>query len=216
MSLGRRVLQQDLFLLKWQFILMGLVLMTAIGLYAGALYYRNDMRRDEFIFRTNFDNINNELQQIEEERAVILQYIDAFNIMAQRGVLEEENRVGLLEDIRLLRNRHRLFPIEVQIREQERILLQYPLEVENVDELISLRASRVQLRIPLLHEADLSRFLSDFIQTGRLLVVERCLLEQAYTKDEDFYEMTEHGIATCDIYWYTLRREQPVIEEEFQ
>ena len=215
MSLGRRDLRQDLFLLKWQFILSGLVLVTAIGLYVGALYYRNEMRRDEFVYQANFDNINNELQQIEEERAVILQYIDAFNTMARRGVLQEENRVGLLEDIRILRNRHHLFPIELQIREQERILLQYPLEVENVDEVISLRASRIQLRIPMLHEADLTRFISDFTQTGRLLVVDRCTIEQVFVEEEDFFELVEHSVATCDIYWYTLRRELPVVEEEF-
>ena len=216
MSLGRRQFDQDLVLLKWHLVLLGLVLVGSIALYVGAVYYRNEMRRAEYAFEVNYDSINNELQQIESERTTILQYIDAFNIMARRGILEEENRVGLLEDIRLLRNRHRLFPIEVQIREQDRIVLQYPLEVENVEEVISLRASMVQIRMPLLHEADLTRFLQDLLLTGRLLVVDECIIEELPVESDEFFEYTEHAIGSCDIYWYTLRREQPVTEEEYE
>lgn len=213
MSLGRRHLQQDLYLLKWQLILLGLILVTAIGLYVGAIYFRNEMRRTEYAYQVNFENINNELQQIEEERSTILQYIDAFNTMARRGILDEEDRVGLLEDIRVLRNRYRLFPIEVQIHEQERTLLQYPEEVQDVEEIISLRATRIDLHIPLLHEADLTRFLQGMTQSGRLLVIDSCDIEQLLTEDDEFYELTEHLTANCSIYWYSLRREQPVVED---
>ncbi|MFM1894967.1 MAG: hypothetical protein RLZZ385_41 [Pseudomonadota bacterium] len=216
MSLGRYHYQQDAKLLKWQFTLLALVLIAVIALHVFALYLRDDARRTAVAYQANFDNVSLELEQIELAEATIRQYIDDFNVMANLGVLNEEDRVALLEDISRIRDRHSLFPIDVEIREQERVPLEFPEEVDTstLEEVISLRYSLVQLRVPLLHEGDFVKFMTDLLRSGRLMVVESCSLNETLTEMAAFYEVVEHMVASCDVIWYTLRRE-PNIELEY-
>ncbi|MEQ8956075.1 MAG: hypothetical protein RL120_18250, partial [Gammaproteobacteria bacterium] len=93
------------------------------------------------------------------------------------------------------------------IREQDRILLEYPPDVAFPDDQVSLRASQVEISLPLLHEGDLMRFLNDFLGTGRLLVTDECSIAEALREVSDELEVVAHQVATCNFYWYTLRLE---------
>ncbi len=207
MALRRRNPKEDLLWLKWPLIVLGVVSIGAAGLYFSASAYRNSVQREELNITSDYDLINEQVREIANAEQVIVENIEAFNRMAANSVLDEEDRVGLLEDIGAIRSRYQLFPIGVEIREQDRILLEYPPDVAFPDDQISLRFSQVQVSLPLLHEGDLMRFLNDFLGAGRLLVTNQCTINDALEDQGDLLEVVQHQVAICSFYWYTLRRE---------
>ncbi len=215
MAIRRRNIREDLAWLKWWLILLAICFAIAIGGYWAALYYRSDMRRLEIGTRTNFDVITQEVTQIEESERIIVENIDRYNALVSNGLLSEEDRVSLLEDIRRIRNRFRLFPIDVEVREQSSRTLDYDERVENPEEQISVRASVVMIRIPLLHEEDLTRFLGAFLNAGRLMLTTSCAITASSVDVSETFEIVEHQIANCEFIWYTFRRELPSTNNEF-
>lgn len=207
MPLKPRQLKEDLLCLKWQLIFLVLITGAVISSYVAAFYFRNDMQRLEVNALSAFDLVSGQVREVERSEQAIIDNIDRFNSMAANTIMDEENRVVLLEEIRTIRERHRLFPVSVEIREQDRYLLPYPAGVENPDEQISLRSSLIRIQLPLLHEQDLTRFLADFMGSGRLVVGDRCTIEGRALPEDDLLEIVEHQLATCNFYWYTLRRE---------
>lgn len=202
-----RFIKEDMPWLKWRLVLLAIALVIAFGMYFSVLLFRNEMRRQEVGVRTNTEVLQIQLQEIEESERIIIENIDYFNRIVADSVMDEENRVILLEDISRLRERHHLFPIDIEIAEQARQLLSYGDSVEFPDEQITLRSSQIVINMPLLHEEDLSRFFADFLNTGRLLVANRCTLTNSLLDESDMREVVEHQRATCEFHWFTLRRE---------
>lgn len=215
MAMRRRNIREDLAWLKWWLILLAISFAIAFGGYWAAMYYRSDMRRLELGTQSNFDVITQEVTQIEESERIIVENIDRYNALVNNRLLDEEDRVSLLEDIRRIRNRFRLFPIDVEVREQSSRILDYPEDVEDAEEQISVRATVVTLRIPLLHEEDLTRFLGAFLNAGRLMVTTSCSIIASNTNTSESLDVIQQQMASCEFIWYTFRREQPTVEGEF-
>lgn len=197
----------NLLWLKWRLMVFFLVAVVSLGAYFSILLFRNEMRRYEVSALTDFDVLVQELQQIEDSERIIIENIDRFNSLVDNGVIGDEDRVALLENIRQIRERHNLFSIEVEVSEQSRMLLPYPPEVEFPDEQISLRTSRIEVQLPLLHEQDLARFLNDFLSTGRLILTNGCTMSRALLEPENYLDVVEHQLASCEFHWFTLQRE---------
>ena len=215
MAARRRNLKEDLAWLKWWLVLLAISLSIAIGGYWASLYYRGEMRQLEFGTRSNFDAILQEVTQIEESEQIIVNNIDRFNSLVANRLLDEEDRVSLLEDVRRIRDNLRLFPIDVEIREQTSHLLDYEEGMEFPEEFISIRSSTVMVRLPLLHEEDLTRFLNAFLNAGRLMVTTSCTITASSVDPAEALDLIAHQIANCDFIWYTFRRELPSDELEY-
>ncbi len=215
MALKRRSLQADVKALKWQLGLFALSIAATVGFYLSTQYFWNDILRDESNIYSELNYVSSQVSAIEEAEQIFIENIDRFNEMVANGVLDEEDRVALLAEIGRIRDSYRLFPISVTVSEQERRLLDYPASVENPEERISLRGSRLQISLPLLHEEDLTRFLADFLAPQRMLVTSRCELVQLNIADEELLAVVPHQRANCEFYWYTLQREAFVQEEYY-
>lgn len=202
-----KFIKDDLRWLRWRLVLLTIALVISFGLYFSALLFRNEMRRLEVGIQTNTEVLQIQLQEIEESERIIIDNIDRFNLMVADSVMDEENRVVLLEDISRIRERHSMFPIDIEIEEQERQLLAYPETVEFPNEQITLRSSQISMTLPLLHEGDLINFFADVLNTGRLLVANRCTINNSLLDEADLIALVEHQRAICEFHWLTLRRE---------
>ncbi len=188
-------------------ILLAVVLALSIGAYFAASFYGNDMQRREFNATTDMELISVQVQEIAQEEQAVVNSIGVYNTMEANGVMGEEDRVALLEEITDIRERYLLFPISVAIGEQNRLLLEYGEDVDFPDDQITLRSSQVQVRFSLLHEEDLTRFLADIMDSGRLMVPTSCTVTAALEDPDMAREVVQHQIAACDFNWYTYQRE---------
>ena len=207
MALRRRTWQADVKWLQTPLITLSVVFVACIGLYLGATYFRNDLQGQEFNALSELDLLNLQVDEIEQAEQVIVNNIGLYNTMVANGVMSEEDRVAMLEEITAIRDRYYLFPINVTIGEQERLLLQYSEEVEFPDDQITLRSSPVQVRYSLLHEEDLTRFLNDYLASGNLVVPSLCSVSAALEDPANRLNVVQHQIADCQFEWYTFQRE---------
>jgi hypothetical protein len=207
MALKRRSGKEDLLWLKWPLGFLLLIIAGSIGSYVSAFYFRNDMQRQELQALSELDLISGQVREIESSERIIVDNIDRFNTMVANGIMEQEDRVILLEEIRTIREQYQLFPIAVEIREQQRLLLNYGPEIESPAEQISLRSSDIGIQLPLLHEEDLLRFLAAFTGSGRLMLTSRCSIDEVVRVDDDSMQLVQNQLADCDFSWFTLRRE---------
>jgi len=207
MSLRRRNRREDIAWLRWPIVLLVVSLVFSVGLYVAATMYLNEVRRLQFNATTNLDLLVGQVDEIERSEQVVVNNIGIYNRMVANGAMGEEDRVQLLEEITRIRQRNLLFPMNVAIGEQDRVLIPYPETVEFPDEQITLRSSPVQVRYPLLHEEDLTRFLNEFLELGNLMVPSRCAITMALEDPADAMRVVQHQIADCEFYWYTFQRE---------
>ncbi len=207
MSLRRRNRREDIAWLRWPITLLVISLMLSVGLYVAATLYLNEVRRLEFNATTNLDLLTGQVDEIERSEQVVVNNIGIYNTMVANGAMGEEDRVQVLEEITRIRQRNLLFPMNVSIGEQDRVLLPYPETVEFPDEQITLRISPVQVRYPLLHEEDLTRFLNEFLALGDLMVPSRCGMAMALEDPADAARVVQHQLADCEFQWYTFQRE---------
>ncbi len=207
MALPQRTLKQDLRWLLWPITLFMIVLLGSIANYFLAFGFQEDRQRTEFNVLAELDLVSGQVREIERAEEIIINNIDRYNRMVEDTVMDEEDRVALLEDVRKIREEHQLFPITVELFEQERLELSYGPEVETPDEQLSLRLSRIQVLLPLLHEADLQRFLNDFTGGGRLVLTNQCEINQTASVNDIGLQPLQHQMASCEFLWFTMRRE---------
>lgn len=207
MSLKRRRLEEDVLWLKWPLVLLLFVIAAAIALWWTASAYQDQMRQAEFNALSDLELLSAQVQEIEEAEQIIVNNIGVYEEMEARGLLANEDRVALLDDITSLRARYNLYPISVDIFEQDRVLIPYRTEVNFPEEQISLRSSRIQLQLPLLHEGDLARLLEGLMYSDRMIVIEECSITDALDSEFDKLTLVQHQLAACSLIWYSFRRE---------
>ncbi len=207
MALRRRNWREDVRWLRWPLTLLAVVIVSSVGLYVSASAFRNDMQRQEFNALSDLDLLNGQVDEIEQAEQVIVNNIGLYNSMVANGIMAEEDRVSMLEAITQIRERYYLFPINVTIGEQDRLLLEYPESVAFPDDQITLRSSQVQVRYSLLHEEDLTRFLRDYLAMGSLVIPSLCTVSAALEDPADRFNVVQHQIADCQFQWYSFQRE---------
>ena len=149
MALRRRNRREDIAWLRLPIIVLVVSLVVSAGLYIAASMYLNEVRRQQFNATTNLDLLSGQVDEIERSEQVVVNNIGIYNRMVENGAMGDEDRVRLLEEITRIRQRNLLFPMNVTIGEQDRLLLPYPDTVEFPDEQITLRSSPVQVRYSL-------------------------------------------------------------------
>lgn len=207
MSLKRRKLEDDILWLKWPLIMFLLAISAAAVMWWLVSRYQDEMRQLEFNTLSNLELLNAQVQEIEQAEQIIVNNIGVYEEMEARGLLAGEDRVALLDDITDLRSRYNLFPINVDIGEQDRVLIPYRTEVNFPQEQISLRSTRIQLQLPLLHEGDLARLLQGLLYSDRLMVVDECSINSALGTESSYLTLVQHQLASCSLVWYSFRRE---------
>ncbi len=214
MALKRRTLTADIQALKWPLLLFVFVTAATVAFYFGAQSYWDNILRQESNSYSDLNYISSQVSAIEDAERIFIENIDRFNVMVSNGVLNQEDRVALLAEIGRIRNEYKLFPLSVSISEQESRMLAFPESEEAPLEQMSLRGSRVQLSLPLLHEEDLTRFLADVLAPQRMLIVNRCEINKLDVAEDAMFTIVPHQQASCELYWYTLQRE-PLTAEEY-
>lgn len=207
MALRKRNYRDDIRWLRWPIAVLVIAVGSSASLYVGASMYLNEVRRQQFNATTDLDLLVGQVDEIAASEQIVVNNIGIYNRMVANGAMGEEDRVRLLEEITSIRERNLLFPINVSIGEQDRLLLPYPDTVDFPDEQITLRTSQVQVRYSLLHEEDLTRFLDEYLSLGNLMVPSRCAVSMALEDPSQIDEVVQHQIAECNFNWYTFQRE---------
>lgn len=173
------------------------------GIYLGSEHLNDEAARDLRNSRTVFQKARSSVELIEEEEATIIEYIDEYKLMAEEGIVKNEDRLQFLEDMAVIREELSLFPINLNIDEQYSANLEYPPDFGSPGAPIELGSSAVSLSLPLLHEEDFTRLLTALDNSPGLYQITECDLTLRNTSATSFTTLQQHMSVSCEILWYT-------------
>lgn len=185
--------------LRASWILLALAVLTAAGIGAGGHWVTERDKREGTAAEKRLREARARLDNARRERDNLAESAELFRALVDRGILQEERRLDLVERVAELRKRHQLLGLEYEIAPQRSLPgAGYP----SVDVL----ASRVKLKARALHEGDALGFVEDLARSPKgLYPVDRCTLKRLESGPLALRARVE---AECTLEWITLREKK--------
>jgi hypothetical protein len=186
--------------LAGSWVLLGLSLVVAASIVVASEWYRERERRESMAAAQRLQQSRARLDAARRERDSLQESADVFRTLVERGLLQNERRLDLVEMVNDLRARHQLFSLDYEIAPQRALTLSGGRTLPSVDVL----ASRVRIKARALHEGDLLGFVED-ISRSRLgfYTIDRCKMRRVDVPAQD--ALAPRVEAECALEWITLR-----------
>jgi hypothetical protein len=174
---------------------------AALGtlLVYGSHWYSLKEKRDSASSERLLRDARSRLDNARRERDNLNESADVFRTLVERGLLQREQRLDLVELVNTLRARHQLYTLDYEIAPQRTLQLAGGRVFASIDVL----ASRVDVKARALHEGDLLGFIGDLTQSRQgFYPVDHCTLRRI---EGDVQALKPHVEAACTLEWITLK-----------
>ncbi|HET9577067.1 MAG TPA: hypothetical protein VFP44_04525 [Usitatibacter sp.] len=143
------------------------------------------------------------VQAARRERDSLEESADVFRTLVDRGLLQSEKRLDLVEMMNELRTSHQLFSLDYEIAPQRPLVMAGGRVYPSVDVL----ASRVRIRTRALHEGDVLGFIDDIMRSHQgFYTVDRCRMRRLDAPLPD--ALVPRVEAECSLEWITLKEKR--------
>lgn len=179
-----------------------LAMAVALSASAAAVYFTEQKRAaTERVLngeRATLSAIRQRVSQSDQEKQVILRYLQTYEDLRNQGVVGPEQRVNWLDALRAASQQVRVFELDYQLGQQGRSTLPIDSTAYN------LQQSVMKLRMRLLHEGDVLGLLNALEdQHAGLYLLNRCSVSRiAGNRAALRYE--PHIEADCELTWLSL------------
>ncbi len=185
--------------LRGSWVVLALAIAGSGAIATGSQWLLAKEKRDSGDLGRHLHEARARLEGARRERDSLAESADTFRKLVDRGLLESERRLDLVELVNDLRVRHQLFALDYEIAPQRPLQLPGGRVFTSVDVL----ASRVKLKARALHEGDILGFLSDLAASRRgFYPVDRCVMRRV---EQATQELQPHVEAECTLEWVTLK-----------
>jgi len=173
---------------------------AAVSIVVASEWYRERERRESVGATQRLQQARSRLDAARRERDSLQESADVFRTLVERGLLQNERRLDLVELVNDLRARHQLFSLDYEISPQRTLSLTGNRTYPSVDVL----ASRVRIKARALHEGDLLGFVEDLSRSRQgFYSVDRCRLKRIDVLAPD--DLAPRVEAECGLEWITLK-----------
>lgn len=186
--------------LRGAWALLALSVAVAAGLGVGGKWYLDHERRERLGAGQRLEQARARLEAARHERENLRQSADIFRTLVDRGLLQGERRLDMVELINGLRTRHQLYALDYEIAPQR------PLQFAGgrVYPAVDVLASRVKLRMRALHEGDVLGFVEALAASRQgFFPLDRCAMRRLEAAGPD--ALQPHVEAECAFEWITLK-----------
>ena len=185
--------------LRVSWVLLGLSIAAAIAIVLGSQWYRERESRESTSAQRRLSEATGRVEAARRERDSLQESADVFRTLLERGLLQGEHRLDLVEMVNSLRVRHGLFSLDYEIAPQRTLQLPggrvYPA--------LDVLASRVKVKLRALHEGDVLGFVQDLGQSRQgFYPIDRCLMRRVEAPAD---ALQPHVEAECAFEWITLK-----------
>ncbi|QJR12611.1 hypothetical protein DSM104443_03702 [Usitatibacter rugosus] len=186
--------------LRASWILLGLAVAAAVAVGVGGHWITERDVRDGTAADKRVRDARTRLDGARRERDNLAESAEVFRALVERGILQDERRLDLVELVAELRRRHNLLALEYDIAPQRAL----PGSQFGSVEVLS---SRVKLRARALHEGDLLAFVEELARSPRgLYPVDRCVMKRIV--DQPPTTLQPRVEAECTLEWITLKEKK--------
>jgi hypothetical protein len=186
--------------LQTAWILLAASIATAVGIVFGSHWYLDREKRESTSGAQRLQEARSRLDAARRERDTLQDSADTFRTLVERGMLQGERRLDLIELVNTLRARHQLYTLDYDVGAQRPLLLPGGRAYAAIDVL----ASRVKLRMRALHEGDVVAFIDELTQSHQgFYPLDRCTLRRIDVAGADM--LLPRVEAECAFEWVTLK-----------
>ena len=186
--------------LRVSWVLLALSIVAAILIVLASQWYREREHREGSQAERRLQEARGRVEAARRERDSLQESADVFRMLVDRGLLQGEHRLDLVEMVNALRTRHQLFSLDYEISPQRTLSLTGNRTYPSVDVL----ASRVRIKARALHEGDLLGFVEDISRSRQgFYTVDRCRLKRLEVLVPD--DLAPRVEAECGLEWITLK-----------
>jgi len=180
--------------------LLAAAIVAAAGLaFAGHWYLEQD-KRERLSSGQRLAQARSALDEARREQSSQRESSDIFRALVERGVLQNERRLEMVELIGQLRVKHQLFALDYEIAPQRPLTLTGGRVFPAVD----VRSSRISMKLKALHEGDVLGFVDDMGGSRQgFLPLDRCALRRIEAPSPD--ALAPRVEAECSFEWITLK-----------
>jgi hypothetical protein len=186
--------------LRAAWILLALSALAAGAIGAGGQWILEKDKREGGQTEKRLREARARLEGARRERDNLSESAEVFRALVDRGILQDERRLDLVELLAELRRRHNLLGLDYEIAPQR------PLPGTSFSS-VDVLASRVKVKARALHEGDLLAFIEELSHSSRgLYPVDRCAIRRV--GDGSAVLLRVRVEADCGLEWITLREKQ--------
>ena len=186
--------------MRGAYVTAALAVVASVTLVLASQWYYEKERRDNATAARRLQEARSRLDGARRERDSLQQSSDVFRTLVDRGLLQSERRLDLVELVNGLRTRHQLASLDYEISPQRPLALAGGRVFPSVDVL----ASRVKIKLRALHEGDVMGFIDDLSRTPQgFYSVDRCAMRRLETTGAE--SLAPHVEADCAFEWITLK-----------
>ena len=186
--------------LSW--VLLALAIAAGAGIVAGSHWYAQKEKRDSADSGRRLQEARARVQGARRERDSLQESAEVFRTLVDRGLLQNERRLDLVELVNALRARHQI-TLDYEIAPQRPLALAGGRIFASVDVL----ASRVKLKARALHEGDILAFIDSLSTNSQgFYPLDRCAMKRIETSAAD--SLQPRVEADCTLEWITLKEKR--------
>jgi hypothetical protein len=183
---------------SWVILAVSIILAAAVA--AGSHWFLERQKRESAALAKRTAEARSRVDTARRERESLVQSVDVFRTLVERGLLQTERRLDLVELLNTLRTRHQLFALDYEIGAQRPLALSGGVAFTAVEVL----ASRVKLRARTLHEGDLLEFIEALSHSRQgFYPVDRCVIRRIDAKGDG--SLQPRIEADCTMEWITMK-----------
>jgi hypothetical protein len=190
--------RENLLIMRIGLILLALSIVTGLGLHFGGSLYE----------RLQQDRLAQAQQQLETarqnhartagEQEIIRRYLAPYQALLNARQIGEERRLDWIEALDRSREQRKFFPMEYDIAAQR----PYPFTDLPAANALTISASRMNIKFPLLHEGDLFTLLNDLRnQKTGLFVLDQCDITRNPQEQGRPLRFAPNLVAECALDW---------------
>jgi hypothetical protein len=188
--------------LRAPLVVVALAIAAGAGTIAAGHWYAAKEKRERADSGRRLQEARARVDGARRERDNLVQSAEVFRTLVDRGMLQGERRLDLVELVNTLRARHQLAALDYDIAPQRPLTLAGGRGFGSIDVL----ASRVKLRARALHEGDVLAFIDDLTSTPQgFYPVDRCVMRRVEAPADTIQPRVE---GECTLEWITLREKR--------
>ena len=173
---------------------------AAAAIVVGSNWYLDRDRRESTNSGKRLQEARTRVDSARRERDSLQESAEVFRGLVERGLLQGERRLDLVEMVNSLRARHQLSGLDYEISPQR------PLQLAGgrVFPAVEVLASRVRLKLRALHEGDVIDFVEALAASRNgFYPLDRCSMKRVENAAPD--SLQPHVEAECAFEWITLK-----------
>ncbi len=188
--------------LRLSWAVLALALLAGAGIVAGSHWYAQKEKRDSADSGRRLQEARTRLESARRERDSLQESADVFRTLVDRGLLQGERRLELVELVNTLRARHQI-SLDYEIAPQRPLALAGGRVFASVDVL----ASRVKMKARALHEGDILAFIDSLTRNPQgFYPIDRCSMKRIEVAAAD--SLQPRVEADCTLEWITLKEKR--------